>query len=437
MKKRFFLVVTFIIIATMVMGCSSGISDASATVEEPSGAVDEQTADLAGTQLVVMSSQNWVNDTDYALAEKFEEETGIAVDIQAVPDDQYSSVVLSKLASGEGPDIYYATTGAAMTNYMPEKMLDLTGEAWLADCKDWAINSVTYNDKIVGLNRWSLNGWLIMYNKAIFENYGLAEPANFDEFEALCQTLLDNGIQPIFENSADSWHDSCWFNQLTPNLIAEDPDAISKLNNFEAKLADYKSLEEGLAKIEELYSLGYCGDTYLSDIWSAGYDAMGTGSAAMILTYTAYEFEVEAMYPDKTADSWGCFLAPVCNENMLATSAGGEFSAINVDSKNIEAAKVYFSWLAEQANLQEYYDGHPEQNMTAFNTVEVAKKSPLLTEIENDGVEYVTELGSAITYFDGVKLATYMQEMHLGNMTPHDVLVAMDEYRQQMKDMEG
>ena len=123
MKKTTALFLALILALSILNGCNQKAPENSA--QEPVASAAQQSTDtatpdtagdesLAGTQLVVMSSQNWVNDTDQALAEKFREETGIEVDIQAVPDDQYQSIVMSKLASGEGPDIFYATCGAGM-----------------------------------------------------------------------------------------------------------------------------------------------------------------------------------------------------------------------------------------------------------------------------------------------------------------------------------
>lgn len=446
MKKTTALFLALILALSILTGCNQKAPENSA--QEPVASAAQQSTDtatpdtagdesLAGTQLVVMSSQNWVNDTDQALAEKFREETGIEVDIQAVPDDQYQSIVMSKLASGEGPDIFYATCGAGMSNYMPNKyMLDLSEEEWVSRYKDWAKAAVSNGSKIVGLNRWSVNGWLIMYNKNIFAQYNLSEPTDFEEFKAVCQTLLDNGIRPIFQNSADSWHDFTWLNALNAALVENDPDIYTKLNNNEVKLADYPHMVQALNEINELAQLGYFGETYLSDSWSDAYDSMGTGESAMILAYTAYEFEIENMYPECPADTWGGFVVPLCDNTAFTVSAGGQFSAINKDSKNIAAAKKYFSWLAEQAQLQTYYDGHAEQNMTSFEGVDVAKKSAILEEFEQS-VPFVADFQGGISYYSETEISKYMQEMYLGSKTAEEVLQAIDEYRQQMFDLES
>jgi len=56
--------------------------------------------------LTYLVSQGWTFDSDQALAQQFEDQTGIHIDIQVVPADQYFTVLKTKLNSGEGPDIF-------------------------------------------------------------------------------------------------------------------------------------------------------------------------------------------------------------------------------------------------------------------------------------------------------------------------------------------
>ena len=60
---------------------------------------DAGTADTAaaGTTITVMASQDWVEDSEQELGKKFEEQTGIHVDYQIVPADQYQDLLLTRL----------------------------------------------------------------------------------------------------------------------------------------------------------------------------------------------------------------------------------------------------------------------------------------------------------------------------------------------------
>src|SRR5688572_17089210 len=76
-----------------------------AGTEEPTAT--ETTGFAPGTTLTYIASQNWVLDSELELAKKFEAETGVHVDFQIIPSDQYFNVLETKLeAGGEGIDIF-------------------------------------------------------------------------------------------------------------------------------------------------------------------------------------------------------------------------------------------------------------------------------------------------------------------------------------------
>src|ERR1043166_7354455 len=53
-----------------------------------------------GTTLTYIASQNWIKDTEMELAKKFEAETGVHIDFQIIPSDQYFNVLQTKLEAG-------------------------------------------------------------------------------------------------------------------------------------------------------------------------------------------------------------------------------------------------------------------------------------------------------------------------------------------------
>jgi raffinose/stachyose/melibiose transport system substrate-binding protein len=49
-----------------------------------------------------------ISGVDQKIAKMFEEETGIKIDFQVIPDAQWRDLLKVKLASGEAPDIFLA-----------------------------------------------------------------------------------------------------------------------------------------------------------------------------------------------------------------------------------------------------------------------------------------------------------------------------------------
>ena len=86
----------------------------------------------ADVTLTYLASQDWVKNAEQELAKKFEEKTGIAIDFQIVPSDQYFNVLQTKLNSGEGPDLFGGQSGVTdlKLQYNVEKnAVDLVGRS--------------------------------------------------------------------------------------------------------------------------------------------------------------------------------------------------------------------------------------------------------------------------------------------------------------------
>ena len=54
----------------------------------------------------------------------------------------------------------------------------------------------------------------IIYNKEIFERYGLSVPQTYQDFLNICKTLKSKGIDPIGVGGSDLWHMEYWVNHF-------------------------------------------------------------------------------------------------------------------------------------------------------------------------------------------------------------------------------
>jgi len=326
----------------------------------------------ADTTLVVASSANWTKDIDKDLAAKFTAETGIKIDFQLAPDDQYSNTLKVKFAAMEGPDVYLTPSGLGIFEFQPEQnALDLSKEAWVTRYTDWAKAGATYNGKIVQFNTWSVDGWAMLYNPALFSKAGITKvPATFAEFDKACAALLAKGITPIYEFGKDEWHQFLWINALGPLAAKSTPSLYADLNTAKGKYTGQKVFETGLAQLKSLNDKGYMGKNVLDNTWANSIQAMASGKYAMILTYTTYQNEVLALDPASKADTWEMFPVPLADNKIFATSSGGIGRCINKKSKNIEAAKKYFTFLCKPENLKAYYAARKDLGPISFKDVQ-------------------------------------------------------------------
>lgn len=430
MKKKLAGIIVFTLaIVTALTGCGGGSNNGGAS---PSGTSEgSQPPPKSNVTITVGAAQNWIKDIDRTLAEQFTKETGIKIDFQVNPDDQYHNILKTKLATKEAPDIFYLLSGIGLDAYQPEKnFMDLSNEPWVANMQDWAREGSTIRGKLYGFNTWSVDAWEILYNTEIFAKYNLQPPKNFDEFLAICQTLLDNGVQPIYENAKDIWHMHLWLNGLSVAMEKESPGIFDKLNNNEAKLADSQVLISGLEDYKTLYDKGFFGKNALSVEWTPGYEAMGTNKAAMINVYTTYQSEVAAQFPDSQADKWQMFPLPIADNTGFAHSSGGIVRLVNSETKHEAEVKQYLQFLAREDNLKAYYTERKDLGEPAFKGIEVSPPTEALRSVKENATGGMgLTIQDSMKYWDENVIGKAMQDLLLGALTPKQVLEKIDESR--------
>lgn len=118
-----------------------------------------------------MASQDWIQDAELELAEKFTEETGIKVDYQIVPADQYTNLLMTKLNTGECTDIFASQAGQfdIVTQLNVEKnALDLSDSEWVSRLDPLAGAEVSVNGKVYGQPIQDVSSvWAIAYALAL------------------------------------------------------------------------------------------------------------------------------------------------------------------------------------------------------------------------------------------------------------------------------
>lgn len=439
MKKIARIVLPALLVAVMLVGCVSPSmiplpAATSAPAAPAATAAPEQPK--SNVTLTVASSANWTKDIDKTLAQQFTKETGIQVEFQLTPDDQYSNVLKAKLSTGEGPDVFLVPSGVGMNEFLPAKnFLELDGEPWVARAQPWAIAGTSFNGHVVAMNLWSADGWALLYDPAKFAKAGITGvPKTYDELVAACNKLVAAGFIPIHEFGSAVWHQPLWLNAVTGTAKQTDPDYLAKLNANKLKLADIPSYELALTQQKELADKGYFGKDFMADTWENSTKAMASGKYAMVLVYSTYQNEVQAAFPDSGADKWEMFPLPLAGNDQFAMSAGGIVHVINKNSKNIDAARQYLDFRVRADNAKSFYAARADLGATSLK--DVAGKTTLAydTVLKNSAGGSTPDLQGGMQFFDITTIGKYVQELYLGSKTPKQVLEAIDNDRQKMFD---
>lgn len=381
-----------------------------------------------------MASQDWVQEAEMELGEKFTEETGIKIDYQIVPSDQYYNLLMTKINAGEATDLFGSQSGRfdIQTQLNVEKnTVDLSNESWADNVDPLAAAELTVDGVLYGQPVQDVSAvWAIAYNKEIFSDLDLSIPTNYEEFKQVCDAILEAGKIPIYESVSDGWHHTLWFPETAVQAEILNPGLFEQLNNNEARLADDPTMKLILEQIKEMADLGYWGDNYMSDTYDDAAEKIASEEYVMTVANQGFGVEVNNIDPDFSVDNIGYFVMPLADNQTLNMNPSGPSRFIYSESDNVEAAKKYLDFLATEENLEYLTDNVAKFNKLPFSNAP-SKYSSVIQEFYDSYDTSGTVLQTAVKYVNPqwTDIGTYVSALLLDEMTPEEILESIDKSR--------
>ena len=182
---------------------------AAEVTEAPAAEVTE--APVAG-EPVTLTFGSWRPDDtkqmEVILAEFTKEYPNITIKWDPTNPPDYDAAVRTQMESGTGDDLYYLRTkgaGTSHTLYNEGHFLAIDGLPGLDNIIPEAIENWTADDgKVFGVGYISTSEG-IYYNKDLFTQLGITEPATWEDLMAASQKIKDAGYVPFANASGDSW----------------------------------------------------------------------------------------------------------------------------------------------------------------------------------------------------------------------------------------
>lgn len=373
------------------------------------------------------------------LAKEFEEETGIKIDFQISPDAQWRDLVKVKLDSGEAPDIVCVDTPIGLTSsiQMQNYSVDLSDQEWVERMDESARSAVSKDGKTYGITFPGAKMYFYLYNKDIFNELGLEVPTTYQEFKDVCQTILDNGITPIYECTTNGWHQVLPLFETGGLWLADDSEIYDKLNANEVDLDEIPHLLTIIEQLQECAELGYFGEDYLSNAWENAKEAIATEKCAMTIAELGFRGEVEADYPEfKATEKMGAFIMPWGDNQTIGVNPASNAYFINKDSEYVEEAKQFFEFLARPENLQKRLDGQP--NLSAVCWPEIKSKYSEEDQAFLDAAEKANVVQTSVNYIDSqwMDIGKDLEAMYTGALTPEEVLETIMDRRTEQAELQ-
>lgn len=292
------------------------------------------------TVTLVYAYQNaqWNQGIQTIVEEFSKSHEDIIIDVQVQYEDKVYEDILAKLqARGELGDIIqlktpqrYAREGLLAP--VPEELGALLDEPY------W------FEGQIYGLLAiGNTNG--ILYNRGIFEEYGLEIPKDYGAFLEVCQVLRQKGITPVGVAGGDLWHLEFWVNHFFRNdILSKDESWLKKRNEGCVSWQDPEPVQM-LEHLRQLLTGGYVNEDWaLKQDGSLTY-SMSQGEVAMIYTGSWNAREVQKLNPEI---SLGWFFVPDEAGNVVVSENKDAYwcltKACGADERRYQAALEFLDY---------------------------------------------------------------------------------------------
>lgn len=422
--------------AIAVAGCGSSSSTNTSASSAP-GASTEAAATTSASKVTIefalgKSSENAAYASKEVL-EDFEKKTNIHVNIQMLPSDQIPTIMQTKLAVGEVPDLILYNLVSAEREFNLEKNFEQF------DNEPWASRLL---NKDVLISKGHIYGFHLnqdagqqgmVYNQDIFKELGLSVPKNFDELLAVSEKIKAAGITPIFMPFKDSWSTNIW----TAAAIADyakknDPALWDDLVSNKRKWTEVPYLETIAQQQLDLFKKGYTNKDVLSDSYDMAVNKFLKKEVAMM---AMGDWLINDAYQKDPNVHLGLFAIPSSeNADMGISPLGGQLF-IPKKAKNGAAAKKFLDYLASPEVGQKIMTAN--KWISNFKDIQTPELPPYKQEIVD---KYMKTNKTVLTMdahmsIDISELWKGYQDMYAGGKTPKEVYVAWDKkFAQLMKD---
>lgn len=252
------------------------------------------------------------------------------------------------------PDMWFNWGGSLGQFYVDNgKTYDLTEYAksngWEDTFSAGALNLCTLGDQLSGYPT-SYNVLGVYYNKTIFDECGIEVPATFEEFEAACAVLKENGYVPMAAAGLNGWHVMRWVELLVEHFAGTD--LHDGMNSFDESW-DNEAVVKALAKYKEWVDAGYFPDGFLTADPNDTIMSFGSGECAMDIQGQWYDGMILQNELDLT--NYGVFAFPSVDA-ASRMSAFAEMTQFNksLTDEELDAAVKFMDYYYSSENVDKY-----------------------------------------------------------------------------------
>lgn len=356
---------------------------------------NEQQESGSGVKITLLNSKGEIQSQLEAAAAAFKEDyPDITLEIIPVPAGQSPFEKASALyASGNPATITMLDTGDV--EKFKDRILDLSGEKWMADAVDRSTSLTTFDGKNYAFPL-AIEGYGFIYNKAVVDQAvgGSFDPATItttDALEQLFQKIEASGKAPLIVSPMD-WSLGAHYLPLAYAGQSSDPAAVARfVEDLKAGKVDLasNSVFNGLLDTFDLmtkYNIDK--KSPLSGTYERGPEVLGKGEVGIWFQGNWAWPQISSF--DTASGQYGFLPVPISNNaddygNTQISSAVSKRLVLDKEKNTAEqqaAAKTFLEWMVYSEKGQDFLVNQANI-IPAFKNIKLEAKDPLAKSISD------------------------------------------------------
>ncbi|MBW7473992.1 extracellular solute-binding protein [Paenibacillus oenotherae] len=346
MKKSISMVCTMALLMVSLAGCAGGGNAPSNNADSPNSTSKSGEGEKVTLKLLQFKAE--ITDKVKAMADDYmKENPNVIIEAQVTKD--YETILKTRFASGEEPDIFMTKAFTDIKDWS-DKLVDLSNEPWMSKVSPSAVAGMTVDGKQLGFPI-AFEGYGFIYNKDLFAKAGIDKvPTTLTELTQLNEKLKAAGIQSYAEGYKEWWILGQHLFNL-PFAAEQDPIAsIENINKGQLKVKDIANIN-GFFDVLDLTvkygkgaeSVGVSYDNQVSDFAS--------GKTAMMQQGVWTIDSIMKINPDIQMGMFAIPLNDNAAETKMPVGVPGYY-VLNKNSRHVDETKKFLTWLHQ--NGQKY-----------------------------------------------------------------------------------
>ncbi|TCD16320.1 ABC transporter substrate-binding protein [Oricola cellulosilytica] len=341
----------------MKMSLRTAVLGAAAAALMASSAFAGSDAKLSGDLKIFLDTSNPApRATMEAMIGRFQEKhPDLNIETTVIDREEYKTQIRNFLTANP-PDVATWYAANRMRPYVDaglfEDVSDLWQDAEIAENLASTKGAMTIDGKQWGVP-YTYYQWGVYYRKDIYEELGLEEPENWEEFKANCQAILDSGRKCFTIGTKFLWTAGGWFDYL--NMRTNGFDFHMDLAAGEVSWEDER-VRKTFENWKELIDMGAYIDNHQTYSWQEALPFMVNGDAA---AYLMGNFAVAPLRDaGLTDDQLDFYQFPEINPDVeMAEDAPTDTFHIPANAANKDAARAFLKFVVSADEQTEINNG--------------------------------------------------------------------------------